>query len=64
MVWASVESFSFILAQKLYLAMIGSFIFNFEVKAIKQVSHVMRKPVFRVSDQSRLKPAASATETS
>ena len=26
--------------------------------------HVMRKPVFRVSDQVRLKPACSATETS
>ena len=28
------------------------------------MSHVTRKPVFRVSDQVRLKPAYSATETS
>ena len=28
------------------------------------MSHVMRKPVFGVCDQVRLKPACSATETS
>ena len=35
-----------------------------ETIEVYDMSHVMRKPVLGVSDQVRLKPAYSATETS
>ena len=52
-----------------YILFPGSLIMHFYMSALPTLcaiymSHVTRKPVFGVSDQVRLKPVSSATETS